>query len=56
MSDHAQIASTGTAGAITLGGTVIAGWWLLAVALGIVLVGALTVRLCFRSGRPVGER
>lgn len=57
MSDNAQLARTGSAaGAIVIGTTVITGWWLLGIAAGIVLAGALLVRFAFRPGRGAGER
>lgn len=57
MSDNAQLAKTGTAaGAIVIGGAVITGWYLLAIAAGIVLVGALAVRFGFRRGKGAGQR
>jgi hypothetical protein len=49
VSDNAQLARTG-AGALVIGTTVITGWYLLAIALGIVAVGALTIRFAFRPG------
>lgn len=56
MSDHSQLARTGTAtGALVIGTTVITGWWLLAVAFAIVVVGAICIRVSFRSGRGAGE-
>lgn len=57
MSDHAQLARTGTAaGAIVVGTTVITGWWLLAAAAGLIATGAIIVRLGFRRGRTAGQR
>lgn len=57
MSDNAQLARTGTAaGAIVIGGTVITGWWLLGIAAGIVLAGALCIRFGFRPGKSAGQR
>ncbi|MFJ4551045.1 hypothetical protein ACIP4X_17765 [Streptomyces sp. NPDC088817] len=57
MSDHAQLARTGTAaGALVIGTTVITGWWLLAAALAVVAVGAICIRLGFRHGRGAGEQ
>lgn len=56
MSDNAQLARTGTAaGAIVVGGAVITGWYLLAIAVGIVLVGAVCVRFGFRRGKSAGQ-
>lgn len=56
MSDHAQLARTGTAGALVIGGTVITGWWLLGAALALVAVGAIAIRFGFRRGRTAGQR
>ena len=57
MSDNAQLARTGSAaGAIVIGTTVITGWYLLGIAAGIVIVGALCVRFGFRRGRGAGQR
>ena len=57
MSDHAQLARTGTAaGALIIGTTVITGWWLLAAALAVVALGAVCIRLGFRRGRTAGEQ
>lgn len=56
MSDNAQLAKTGSAaGAIVVGGAVITGWYLLAIAVGIVAVGALAVRFGFRRGKGAGQ-
>lgn len=49
MSDNQQLARTG-AGALVIGTTVITGWYLLAIALTIVVVGALIIRFAFRPG------
>ncbi|MEU4165609.1 hypothetical protein AB0F46_01825 [Streptomyces sp. NPDC026665] len=56
MSDNAHLARTGTAGAIAIGGAVITGWYLLAIAAGIVLAGAVLIRFSFRRGRNAGQR
>jgi len=56
VSDHAQLARTGTAGALVIGGAVVTGWWLLAVAVAVVAVGAVTIRLAFRPGKNAGQR
>lgn len=57
MSDNAQLAKTGSAaGAIIVGGTVITGWWLVGIAAGIVLAGALAIRFGFRPGKNAGQR
>lgn len=56
MSDNAQLARTGTAGALAIGATVITGWYLLAAALGIVILGAVCVRFGFRRGKGAGQR
>jgi hypothetical protein len=56
VSDNAQLAKTGTAaGAIVIGGAVITGWYLLAIAAGVVLVGALCIRFGFRRGKGAGQ-
>lgn len=56
MSDNAQLARTGTAaGALVIGTTVITGWYLLAIALAIVIVGALVIRFAFRPGIDAGQ-
>lgn len=57
MSDNAQLARTGSAaGAIVIAGAVITGWWLLAVAVGLVAAGALAVRFGFRRGKSAAQR
>lgn len=56
MSDNAQLARTGTAGALVIGTTVITGWWLLAIAAAVITVGAVCIRLGFRRGRGAGEQ
>ncbi|MER7874851.1 hypothetical protein ABTY63_15010 [Streptomyces solisilvae] len=57
MSDNAQLARTGSAaGAIVIGTTVVTGWWLLAVAAGIIVIGALAIRFGFRTGRKAGQK
>lgn len=56
MSDNAQLAKTGSAaGAIVIGSTIITGWWLLGIAAGIVLIGALCIRFGFRRGKGAGQ-
>lgn len=55
MSDNARLAQTG-AGALVIGTTVITGWWLLAVAAGVVVAGALLIRFGFRRGRNAGQQ
>jgi hypothetical protein len=56
VSDNAQLAKTGSAaGAIVIGSTIITGWWLLGIAAGIVLIGALAVRFGFRRGKGAGQ-
>jgi acyl dehydratase len=56
MSDHAQLARTGTAaGVIVVGGTAITGWWLLAIAFAIIGLGAVAIRFGFRRGRTAGQ-
>jgi hypothetical protein len=56
MSDHNQLARTGTGAALVIGGTAITGFWLLAVAFGLVAVGAIAIRFGFRRGRSAGQR
>ncbi len=57
MSDNAQLAKTGTAaGAIVIGGAVITGWYLLAIAVTVVGIGALCIRFGFRRGKSAGQR
>ena len=56
MSDHAQLARTGVAGAIVIGGTVITGWWLLGAALSLIVIGAVAIRFGFRRGRTASQR
>lgn len=56
MSDNARLASTGTLGAITIGGTLITGWWLLGAAAGLVIIGALAIRFGFRRGKNAGQQ
>ncbi|MFD7793578.1 hypothetical protein [Streptomyces sp. NPDC059759] len=56
MSDN-QLARTGTAaGTIVVGGAVITGWWLLAIAAGLVTIGVLVIRFGFRRGKSAGQR
>jgi hypothetical protein len=56
VSDNAQLAKTGSAaGAIVIGTTVITGWWLLGIAITVVLIGAVCIRFGFRPGRSAGQ-
>jgi hypothetical protein len=55
MSGKAQLAQTGVGGAVVIGGVAYTGYWLVAIALGMVVIGALTVRLGFRRKRSVNE-
>lgn len=55
MSDNAQLAKTGTAGALVIGGVAVTGFWLLALALAIVLVGAALIRVAFRPGLAASD-
>jgi hypothetical protein len=55
VSDNAKLASTG-AGAIVIGTTVITGWWLLAIAVTVVAIGALAIRFGFRRDKAAGQR
>jgi general stress protein CsbA len=54
MSDNQQLAHTG-AGVLVIGTTVITGWWLLGIALTVVLIGAVCIRFGFRPGRGAGQ-
>ncbi|MCM1977165.1 hypothetical protein [Streptomyces sp. G1] len=54
MSD--QLARTGTAGTLVIGGVAVTGYYLLALALAVVLAGAVCIRVGFRSGRKAGEK
>ncbi|MFI8300011.1 hypothetical protein ACIGCZ_29205 [Streptomyces nigra] len=56
MSDNAQLARTGTLGAVAIGGTLITGWYLLAAAAGVVVAGALLIRFGFRRGKSAGQQ
>jgi hypothetical protein len=56
VSDNAQLARTGTAGVLIIGGVAVTGWWLLAAALAVVAVGAVCIRAGFRPGRGAGEQ
>lgn len=57
MSDHAQLARTGTAGGVVvIGGTALAGWELLLFALAIVALGVVAVRVGFRHGRKAHQK
>lgn len=56
VSDNAQLARTGTAGALVIGTTVVTGWWLLAGAAAVVVVGALVLRFGFRRGKNAGQQ
>ncbi|MGW6292444.1 hypothetical protein [Streptomyces sp. NPDC055058] len=47
MSD--QLARTGTAGTLVIGGVAVTGYYLLAIALAIVLAGAVAIRVGFRA-------
>ncbi|HWM96931.1 MAG TPA: hypothetical protein VNO54_07735 [Streptosporangiaceae bacterium] len=55
MSDNAKLAHTGGI-AIVIGGTAITGGWLLAIAAGLVLTGALCIRFGFRPGKKASEQ
>jgi hypothetical protein len=55
VSDHAHLARTGTI-AIVIGGAVISGWYLLAVAGAVIAAGALLIRFGFRRGRNAGQQ
>ncbi|MFJ8862200.1 hypothetical protein ACIRD8_27695 [Streptomyces sp. NPDC102451] len=47
-----QLAQTGT-GVLVVGGLTMAGWWMAALALFLVVAGALCVRVVFRRGEGV---
>jgi hypothetical protein len=49
-----QLAMTGT-GTLTIGGVALAGPWILAAALGIVIVGAILVRVAFRRRKQAHQ-
>lgn len=49
-----QLAMTGS-GVITVGGVAIAGPWILAGAVVLVLLGAVAIRLSFRRRRGAGQ-
>ncbi|WP_435244918.1 hypothetical protein [Streptomyces tendae] len=53
MSD--QLARTGTAGTLVIGGVAVTGYYLLAIALAVVLTGALCIRLAFRHRLDAGQ-
>ncbi|MFD4343447.1 hypothetical protein ACFWQ6_00955 [Streptomyces coelicoflavus] len=53
MSD--QLARTGTAGTLVIGGVAVTGYYLLAIALAVVLAGALCIRLAFRHRLDAGQ-
>jgi uncharacterized membrane protein len=55
VSDHARLAQTG-AGALVIGTTVITGWWILSIAAGVVVIGALLIRFGFRPGKNAGQQ
>lgn len=46
---HNQLAHTGT-GVIAIGGLTLAGWWMVAAALALVVLGTACVRYGFRRG------
>lgn len=54
MSDNGHLAATG-AGSIVIGSTIVTGWYLLAFALTIVLVGAIAIRVGFRRKRTISD-
>lgn len=55
MSDNAQLARTGAAGVLVVGGTAVTGWWLLAAALAVVAVGALCIRIGWGTRQKTAE-
>ncbi|MFJ8345069.1 hypothetical protein ACIQ9J_01570 [Streptomyces sp. NPDC094153] len=55
MSDHGKLAQTG-AGALVIGTTIITGWYILAIALGLVAIGAICIRFGFRRGKNAGQQ
>lgn len=56
MSENTQLARTGTAaGALVVGGVAVTGWYLLAIALAIVFLGAVIIRFSFRPGLAASQ-
>ncbi|GAA2284689.1 hypothetical protein GCM10010415_63240 [Streptomyces atrovirens] len=55
MSDGQQLAATGAGGLTVAGVTIYTGWWMLALAVGIVLAGVFVTRVGFRRRQSVGE-
>jgi hypothetical protein len=49
-----QLAMTG-AGSLVVGGVTLSGPWVLSVAIGVVLVGAVMVRVAFRRRKAVHQ-
>lgn len=58
MSDNAQLARTGAGlgGTLVIGTTAITGGWILAIAVTLILIGALAIRFTFRTGRSADQR
>lgn len=58
MSDHSQLAKTGTAlgGVITIGGVAYSGYLVVAIALFVVGTIAVTLRFGFRRNRNASQR
>ncbi|GAA3077627.1 hypothetical protein [Streptomyces glomeratus] len=53
MHGYGQLAATGTS--LTIGSIVLDQTWLIAAALGLVVFGALCIRVGFRRGKGPGE-
>ncbi|MYV40788.1 hypothetical protein GT030_18415 [Streptomyces sp. SID1328] len=53
MRGYGQLAATGTS--LTIGSIVLDQTWLIAAALGLVVFGALCIRVGFRRGKGPGE-
>jgi hypothetical protein len=50
-----QLAATGAGGLTVAGVTIYTGWWMLALAAGVVFAGILVTRVGFRRRQSVGE-
>jgi hypothetical protein len=49
-----QLAMTGT-GTLTIGGIALAGPWILAASIGLVLIGAIIIRMSFRRRKAAHQ-
>ncbi len=54
MNSYGGLAFTGTG--VVIGGVVLGQAWLLAIAVGLVLVGMMCVRLGWRRGKTISDR